>query len=1246
MASISQESFRALLRMIFEQTQVSRPPFLQSFAMTAWDRFSQLGFPVPRSEYWKNTDIAQVFEKNHISVEAIASVTDEMPALTRYLESVQHPTLPAFRLVFINGRYSSLHSVIPPMSSELKVFTLSSLAQHPEYQPVVLKYLQRAFLPDFPNKDVITPSASGKLPMVAFNAALFQDLLFVSVPAGQADLPPLHVVHYTHLPTKAASSGSNVPLISPRVLVVVGARTQCQLVEHYIAEADPQHPPPQAVRWGEIPAPRKGGPGPAKKKEEEPSLPPVYITNAVTEIYLGQGAHCRRIKMQCEDPNSIHLSNLLMYPDLELPMSALLPATAALPEQAPAAAAKLPAYPGEIEFESHTVTFGAALSREDGLLLLLGPHSNLRVEGLCLSADKHHTDTLLAVHHQAPHCTSNQVHRMVMLSDECRGFFTGAISVHRSAFPSHAGSLLFPLSDPGLWPLQHHTVADQLTNSLLVGGGLVRSTPLLQINNDDVQAKHGATVGRLDQNSIFYLQQRGLTEGEARALLTEAFALEVIRQFAGGKEVPAGSPLHPVAALAEAAIRSRLSANFAPPSPAMPEPLFNLGPAAQLNPKDAVSLVEGGFPVERVRGDFPILTQIHPTSRGALIYFDNGATTQKPRAVLEAIRNYYETSNANVHRGVHLLAERATQALYDARLKVQRFIGARHPQECIFCRGTTEAINMVTQAYARPRLGPGDVVVVSEMEHHANLVPWQLVCEERQASLYPVPINKGTGELDMAALEAALMRGNVKFVAITHASNVIGNITPGREICRLAHRYGATVLLDGAQAVPHMKVNVRELDCDFYVFSGHKMYGPTGIGVLYGKEHILMKMRPYQAGGDMIRTVSFKESTFAALPNRLEAGTPNIEGAVGLGAAIDYIESLGMDRIAAYERRLTRYALARLREIPGVRVVGYEDLVRDEARLAQVEKGSLLSIVCEGLHPHDLGTLLDSMGVALRSGHHCAMPLMGHRFHASIEDLYQDVIIDHGRHPHNFRIIEGPATDPSHLVLQADGFNSLCGDRVNIYCAVTKGKDSHTSIVDDVSFKGSGCAISQASSSLMTDLVKGKSVAEAQELFKKFHQLVTTGEQSPAAPGSEDPVDLGKLSLVFSRVCNFPSRVKCASLAWHTLMSALKGHLDPVIKAAPAPTAPLLPPSAAPVPASPVAGSPAVGGPSLIPEGAFQDAPRTVPTTSVMVQRPVAVRPQPQPQPHRAASEAHGEPAAPTNPDEVTFSTKVALVQL
>jgi len=365
--------------------------------------------------------------------------------------------------------------------------------------------------------------------------------------------------------------------------------------------------------------------------------------------------------------------------------------------------------------------------------------------------------------------------------------------------------------------------------------------------------------------------------------------------------------------------------------------------------------------VARLRADFPILAE--RVNGRPLVYLDNAATTQKPRAVLDALAMYYEHDNANVHRGVHTLSQRATDAYEAARANVARFVNARMPEEIVYTRGTTDGINLVAQSFARPRLAPGDEILISAMEHHSNIVPWQLVCGQTGARLRVAPVNDA-GELVLDAY-AAMLGPRTKLVAITHVSNALGSITPIRQIIALAHAANVPVLVDGAQAIAHLPVDVQALDCDFYAFSGHKIFGPTGIGVLYGKAAHFEAMPPYQGGGDMIRSVTFEKTEYNDIPYKFEAGTPNIAGAVGLGAALDYVRHAGIEAIDAHERELLADATERVMRIPGVRIIG-----------TAKDKAGILSFTLDGVHAHDVGTILDHEGVAIRAGHHCAMPVM------------------------------------------------------------------------------------------------------------------------------------------------------------------------------------------------------------------------------------------------------------------------------
>jgi len=365
--------------------------------------------------------------------------------------------------------------------------------------------------------------------------------------------------------------------------------------------------------------------------------------------------------------------------------------------------------------------------------------------------------------------------------------------------------------------------------------------------------------------------------------------------------------------------------------------------------------------VERIRRDFPTLQE--RIRDKPLVYLDNAATTQKPLTVIYALQRYYAAENANIHRGVHFLSQQATFAYERSRARIRQFINAEENPELIFVRGTTEGINLVAQTFGRQQIGTGDEIIVSYMEHHSNIVPWQMLCEEKGAKLQVVPIDD-SGQFLFDEYEK-LLSERTKLVAVTHASNALGSINPVKEITALAHRWGAKVLVDGAQAVPHLSVDVGDMDCDFYAFSGHKLFGPTGVGILYGKRELLEEMPPYHGGGEMIRSVTFEKTTYNDLPNKFEAGTPNIAGGIAMEAAVDYVNAIGRERIAAYETDLLDYGTELLSQIDGLNLIG-------TAR----EKVGVLSFTLDAAHPHDIGTILDTEGIAIRTGHHCAQPVM------------------------------------------------------------------------------------------------------------------------------------------------------------------------------------------------------------------------------------------------------------------------------
>ncbi len=381
----------------------------------------------------------------------------------------------------------------------------------------------------------------------------------------------------------------------------------------------------------------------------------------------------------------------------------------------------------------------------------------------------------------------------------------------------------------------------------------------------------------------------------------------------------------------------------------------------ELTARDTLGGPRAAFDVERIRKDFPVLRQqVHGKP---LVYLDSAATSQKPQVVIDTVTQYYVAENSNVHRGIHFLSEQATKAFEDARGRVARFVNASDAREIIFVRGATEGINLVAQSFGRMRLKAGDEIIISAMEHHSNIVPWQILCQETGALLRIVPMNDD-GELLVDEYEK-LLNGRTRLVSVVHVSNALGTINPVKQIVEMAHSRGVPVVIDGAQAAPHLPVDVQELDCDFYVFSGHKLFGPTGIGIVYGKAHLLEAMPPYQGGGDMILSVTFEKTLYNVVPFKFEAGTPHIEGVIGLGAAIDYLNGIGLERIVAYERELLAYATDAVSAIPGLRLIG-----------TAKEKAGILSFVLDGVHAHDVGTILDQEGIAIRTGHHCAQPVL------------------------------------------------------------------------------------------------------------------------------------------------------------------------------------------------------------------------------------------------------------------------------
>ncbi len=492
------------------------------------------------------------------------------------------------------------------------------------------------------------------------------------------------------------------------------------------------------------------------------------------------------------------------------------------------------------------------------------------------------------------------------------------------------------------------------------------------------------------------------------------------------------------------------------------------------------------FDVQKLRRDFPILQRrVHGRP---LVYLDNAATSQKPQVVIDAICRYYERDNANIHRGVHFLSEHATEEYEGARRTVQSFLNAADASEIIFVRGATEAINLVAQTYGRANVHAGDEVLITAMEHHSNIVPWQILCEDMGATLRVAPISD-SGELMLEDFEK-LVGPRTKIVALTHISNALGTINPVERIIKMARRWNIPVLVDGAQAVPQVRVDVQALDCDFYVFSGHKVYGPTGIGVLYGKSALLEAIPPYQGGGDMISSVTFEKTIYNKLPYKFEAGTPHVAGAIGLGAAIEYVKGLGMDTIAAYEHQLLAYATEAVSAIPGIRLIG-----------TAKEKAGVISFLLDNIHPHDHprpGGNCYPNGASLRPARNAALRHRGHgarfvrplqhqrrsgcsgrghpegaggiRLMPDLRELYQEIILEHNKAPRNYRKL----ATANH---RAEGYNPLCGDHFTVYL------DLEGDSIRDISFQGSGCAISKASASLMTQSVKGKTTEEAGRVF-------------------------------------------------------------------------------------------------------------------------------------------------------------------
>ena len=546
-----------------------------------------------------------------------------------------------------------------------------------------------------------------------------------------------------------------------------------------------------------------------------------------------------------------------------------------------------------------------------------------------------------------------------------------------------------------------------------------------------------------------------------------------------------------------------------------------------------------GYPIDRIRADFPILGQeVHGKP---LVYLDNGASAQKPAVVIDQVSRVYETAYANVHRGVHFLSQIATDMMEQSRAKIRGFLNAAEDREIIFVRGATEGINLVAASWGSANLREGDEIILSVMEHHSNIVPWQIIAKQTGAVIRVAPIDDA-GNFLFEEYEK-LLSPRTKMVAVTHVANSLGTIVPISDVIDRAHEVGSLVLVDGCQAAPHMQVDVQALDPDFYVFSGHKIYGPSGTGVLYGKAEHLEAMPPYQGGGEMIDRVTFEETTYAPLPFKFEAGTPDISGNIALGTAIDYVSEIGLSAISAHENDLLDYATSCLTTQNSVEIVGTAD-----------RKAAIISFNLRGIHPHDVGTILDREGIAVRTGHHCAQPVMdrfdiaatvraspGSLQHASghrragqrsgqgsgdiwmsddLRDLYQEVIMDHYRSPRNSGSLEDATSE-------ARGNNPLCGDRISVQVRIEDDR------IVDMRFQARGCAISVASASMMSERLKGVSIAEAEHEFSEFMSRMTCTE--PVANGEVD-----ELSALMG-VRAFPTRIKCATLPWHAAVAALKG---------------------------------------------------------------------------------------------------------
>ena len=797
----------------------------------------------------------------------------------------------------------------------------------------------------------------------------------------------------------------------------------------------------------------------------------VCLTNAVTNIVLEEGARLAWYKVQEEGPEAFHIgtTNVTLGRDSA--------------------------------FTSFTLDLGARIARNDLSVTLEGEGAECTMNGLYVASGNSHIDNHTSVDHTGSFTPSRQLYKGV-LTDNARAVFNGKIIARRGT---------------------HQVDAHQTNNNLLLSDrAMVDTKPQLEIFADDLKCSHGATVGQLDEEAIFYLASRGIGPAQSRRILTYGFAEAVL----------ALAPDTRIREYMSGLVREKLT---------RPRPIRRLR-GRRMSP-DNTSPIDDAE-ATRLRSQFPAINQ---EVRGKpLVYLDNAATSQKPQAVIDAISDYYARYNANVHRGLHALSEMATAEYEGARAKVRSFINASDDREIIFVRGTTDGINLVAGSYGPANVGPGDEIVISEMEHHSNIVPWQILCQQTGAELKVVPFNED-GELLIDEYER-ILGSRTKLVAMAHTSNALGTINPVKTIVDMAHARDIPVLIDGAQAVPHGPVDMQDLDCDFFTFSSHKVFGPTGMGVLYGKAELLEAMPPYQGGGDMIKSVTFEKTIYNDLPYKFEAGTPNIAGAIGLGAAIDYVESVGMARIFNYEKRPPAL---RPRRPLFHRKSPYSRHRPGQGRRSLIPSGRHPCPRCRH-HPGHRGHCHPHRP-PLRPARHAAFRHTGHRQGfpgvlqyqvgyrrprqgpgqsyrglqpmSELSDLYQQAVLDHNNRPRNFGRLQN-ANGSAH------GYNPLCGDMINVEVLM------EGDTVREVGFQGEGCAISKASASMMTELVKGLDRKATEELLETFHQSVT-GEINMDMMEAIDK--LGKLAAL-SGVSEFPMRVKCATLPWHTLKAALLGE--------------------------------------------------------------------------------------------------------